>query len=74
MSINPQDISLQSLDDVLVARNEHGQLTAPLRFLTREAMPEDAEDFGAVLVFSDGKTRASIDTPILSERGQFGTA
>jgi hypothetical protein len=65
MTINPQDISLQSMDDILVAENEQGHLTAPLLFLQREAVPDDAEDFESVLVFSDGKTRAVIDSTIL---------
>ena len=65
MSINPQDVSLQSIDDVLVARNEQGHLTVPLLFLNREAVPEDAEDWDAVLVFSDGKTRATIDSTVI---------
>jgi len=65
MSINPQDVSLQTIDDVLVARNEQGHLTAPLLFLNREAVPEDAEDWDAVLIFSDGKTRATIDSTII---------
>ena len=65
MSINPQDISLQSMDDLLVAENEQGHLIAPLLFLQREAGPDDAEDFESVLVFSDGKTRAVIDSTIL---------
>jgi len=53
------------MDDVLVARNEQGHLTAPLLFLNREAVPEDAEDWDAVLVFSDGKTRAVIDSTVI---------
>lgn len=67
MTIDPQDVSLQSMDDVLVARNEQGHLIAPLLFLNREAVPEDAEDwdFSAVLVFSDGKTRATIGSTVL---------
>jgi hypothetical protein len=65
MTLNPENISLQSLDDLLAARNEQGHLTAPMLFLDREAVPDDAEDFGAVLVFSDGKTRAVIDSTIL---------
>jgi hypothetical protein len=53
------------MDDVLAARNEQGHLTAPLLFLNREAVPEDAEDWDAVLVFSDGKTRATINSTVI---------
>jgi hypothetical protein len=53
------------MDDVLVARNVHGHLTAPMLFLDREAVPKDAEDWEQVLVFVDGKTRATIDSTII---------
>ena len=52
-----QDIALQSMDDVLVAKNDGGHLTEPILFLDREPIPADAQDFDNVLVFIEGEIR-----------------
>ena len=65
MTTNLQDITLQSMDGVLVARNEQGHLAYPMLHLDREPVPEDAQDWDRVLVFVDGKTRSTISPTVI---------
>jgi len=65
MSTTIQDITLQSTDGVLVARNNGGHLTYPMLHLDRDPMPEDAQGWDRVLIFVDGKTRATISPTII---------
>jgi len=54
MSTTLQDITLQSMDGVLVASNEAGHMTYPMLHLNRQPTPEDARGWDRVLVFVDG--------------------
>ena len=65
MSTNITDITLQSTDGTLVARNDNGHLTYPMLHLDREPVPEDAQGFEQVLVFVDGKTRSTISPTVI---------
>ena len=65
MSTNITDITLQSMDGTLVAKNEQGLLVYPMLHLDREPVPEDAQGFDQILVFVDGKTRSTISPTIL---------
>jgi hypothetical protein len=73
MSTNLQDITLESMDGTLVARNTLGHLSYPMLHIDREPVPADAAGFENVLVFVDGKTRSTI-TPtmiVLFEENNF---
>ena len=61
MSTNLQDITLQSSDGVLVARNEAGHLTYPMLFLNRRPIPSDAQGWDRVLVFIDGDANSTVN-------------
>ena len=65
MSTNLQDITLQSMDGTLVARNEMGHLTEPILFLNRQPVPSDAQDWDRVLVFVDGNNTIDIHPPVI---------
>ena len=65
MSVNLQDISLQSTDGTLVARNESGHLTYPMLFLNRQPVPEDAQGWDRVLVFVDGDNTIRVSPSVI---------
>ena len=65
MSIELQDITLESLDGTLAATNVQGHLTYPMLHLDRDPVPEDAQGRDQVLVFVDGKVRAAIQPTVI---------
>jgi hypothetical protein len=65
MSTNLQDITLQSMDGTLVARNEMGHLTEPMLFLNRQPVPDDAQGWDRVLVFVDGSNSIAVSPPVI---------
>lgn len=65
MSTNLQDITLQSMDGTLVARNEMGHLTDPILFLNRQPVPSDAQGWDRVLVFVDGNNTINIHPAVI---------
>ena len=81
MSTNLQDITLESTDGTLVAKNDPpGHLTYPMLFLDREPTPEDTEGWDNVLVFLEGdvgyrpipgESSISPTSVILFEENQF---
>ena len=56
MTTNLQDITWQSLDDVLEARNEDGHLKANILFTEDTPTIGDMDGFQRVLCFMKGKT------------------
>ena len=73
MSTNLQDVSLQSMDGILVARNDQGHLTYPMLHLNRQPTPADAQDWDRVLVFVDGNNTIQVTPPtiILNEENNY---
>jgi hypothetical protein len=67
MSTNLQDITLQSTDGVLVAKNDNGHLVYPMLHLNRQPVPEDAQGWDRVLIFvdGDGTTHLNIHPPAI---------
>jgi hypothetical protein len=65
MSTNISDITLQSTDGVLEARNDMGNLTYPMLFLDREPEPNDAQGWDRVLVFVDGSGAVSVNPMVI---------
>ena len=65
MSTNLQDITLQSMDGTLVARNEMGHLTEPILFLDRQPVPSDAQGWDRVLVFVDGNNTLAVNPAVI---------
>ena len=65
MSIELQEITLESLDGTLTATNVQGHLTYPMLHLDRDPVPEDAQGQDQVLVFVDGKVRAAIQPTVI---------
>ena len=59
MTTNLQEITWQSMDDVLEARNENRHLTANVLVLDREPTVEDMDGFDRVLCFVKGKIGGS---------------
>jgi len=62
---NLQDITLQSMDGTLVARNDNGHLTKPILFLNRQPVPEDAQGWDRVLVFVDGDGTINVHPTVI---------
>ena len=60
-----KDITLQSMDGKLVARNEDGHLIYPMLHLDRDPVLEDTQGWEQVLVFVDGKTRSTISPTVI---------
>ena len=60
MTTNLQDITWQSMDDVLETRNENGHLTANILFTEGTPTIEDMDGFKRVLCFVKGKVRGGI--------------
>jgi len=73
MSTNISDITLQSTDGTLVARNSAGNLTYPMLFLDREPVSSDAQGWDKVLVFieGDGGIDVSTMTVTLNEANNY---
>ena len=73
MRIDISDITLESMDGVLVAKNKGGHLTYPMLHLDRQPTPEDAQGFERVLIFVDGDNTISIKTEhvILDESNNY---
>jgi len=65
MTTNLQDITLQSMDGTLVARNDNGHLTEPILFLNRQPVPEDAQGWDRVLVFVDGDGTINVHPTVI---------
>ena len=66
MTTNLNDITLQSTDGTLVARNENGHLVYPMLHLNRQPVPEDAQGWDRVLVFVDGNNTIQVHPAILN--------
>jgi len=65
MTTNINDITLQSTDGVLVARNEQGHLTYPMLFLDREPIPSDVQGWDRVLVLIDSDGGMSVSPTVI---------
>jgi hypothetical protein len=70
MSTNLQEITLQSADEVLAAKNEAGHLTYPMVHLNRQPTADDARlwdamGFDRVLVFVDGDGSLRINPAVI---------
>ena len=68
MSTNINDITLQSTDGVLRARNNEGNLIYPMLFIEDESElnnPNIAQGFDQVLVIVDGDGSVDIDPTVI---------
>jgi hypothetical protein len=66
MSTNLQDITLQSMDETLVATNDEGHLIYPMLFLNRQPVPSDVQGWDRVLVFVDGNGVANVSPSVIN--------
>ena len=66
MSMNLQDITLQSADGRLQASNDNGRLIAPILCLNRQPVAEDAQGFDNVLVFVDSDSTLHVHPLIIN--------
>jgi hypothetical protein len=65
MSTNLQDITLESMDGVLVATNDAGHLVYPMLHLDRQPTPADAQGWDRVLIFVDGNGGIDVTPTII---------
>jgi len=60
------NITLESLNGTLKAKNEGGHLVYPMLHLDRQPTPEDVQDFDRVLVFIDGENTITVSPTAIS--------
>jgi hypothetical protein len=66
MATNLQDITLQSMDETLVATNDEGHLIYPMLFLNRQPVPSDVQGWDRVLVFIDGDGIVNVSPSVIN--------